>query len=138
MSPRSAEFMEAGRRRLALARTALKTDPSGALSAAYYAMLYAARAALSERDIHARTHAGTWHELRRVFGETGLLDLELIAEAQRVQPEREQSDYDAWTAPAEEAERVIELAERFIEAVGSATDDQPPQSEPPEGRSSGS
>jgi uncharacterized protein (UPF0332 family) len=31
-----------------------------AVSTAYYAMLYAARAALSERDVNARTHAGTW------------------------------------------------------------------------------
>lgn len=112
--------MEAGKRRLALARAALGTDPSGGLSAAYYAMLYAARAALSERDTHARTHAGTWFELRRLFGEAGLLDIDLIAEAQRVQPEREQSDYDAWAAPPEEAQRVVELAERFLDAVRSA------------------
>jgi uncharacterized protein (UPF0332 family) len=117
MSPRSAEFLEAGRRRLALARSSIDTDPAGAVSAAYYAMLYAARAALSERDIHARTHVGTWHELRRAFVEPGLLDSQLVTEAQRVQSEREQSDYDAWAAPAEEARRVIELAEKFFDAV---------------------
>ncbi len=50
MSPRSAEFLQAAERRLTLARTAGQ-DPAGALSAAYYAMLYAARAALSEQDI---------------------------------------------------------------------------------------
>ncbi|MBW8060794.1 MAG: HEPN domain-containing protein, partial [Solirubrobacterales bacterium] len=32
---------------------------AGAVSIAYYAMLYAARAALSEDDEHARTHGGT-------------------------------------------------------------------------------
>jgi uncharacterized protein (UPF0332 family) len=73
-------------------------DPSAAVSLAYYAMLYAARAALSERDLSARTHAGTWHELRREFVDTGELDEELVARAQRTQPEREQADYDAWTA----------------------------------------
>jgi len=128
VSPRSAEFLEAGTRRLALARASIETDPSGALSAAYYSMLYAARAALSERGIHARTHAGTWHELRREFVEPGLLDVELVTEAQRVQSEREQSDYDAWTAPAEEVRRVIELADRFLGAVRSAIGDGPPSS----------
>lgn len=113
-------------RRLALARASIEADPSGALSAAYYSMLYAARAALSERGIHAETHAGTWNELRREFAEAGPLDVQLVTEAQRVQAEREQSDYDAWVAPAEEAQRVIELAERFMRAVQSAIGDTPP------------
>ena len=43
MSPRSAEFLEAARRRLSAAVAALDDDPSAALSLAYYAMLYAAR-----------------------------------------------------------------------------------------------
>jgi uncharacterized protein (UPF0332 family) len=54
MSPRSAEFLEAANRRLMLARGALAEDPAGAISAAYYSMLYAARAALSEQDVYAR------------------------------------------------------------------------------------
>jgi hypothetical protein len=55
VSPRSIEFLEAPERRLGLARAAIGQDPAGALSAAYYAMLYAARAALSERDVYAKT-----------------------------------------------------------------------------------
>ena len=51
MSPRSEEFMAVARERAALAATALGAgSPGGAVSAAYYAMLYAARAALSEED----------------------------------------------------------------------------------------
>lgn len=120
MSPRSAEFLEAASRRLALARSAIDEDPAGALSAAYYSMLYAARAALSERETHSRTHAGTWHQLRQEFVEPGLLDARLVTEAQRVQSEREQADYDAWLAPVDEARRVIALAEEFLAAVSSA------------------
>src|SRR3954451_16725309 len=41
-----------------------------AVSTAYYAMLYAARAALSERDRHARSHAGTWGLFREEFALT--------------------------------------------------------------------
>lgn len=109
--------MEAARRRLAAAKVAVEQDPSTALSAAYYAMLYAARAALSERDTSARTHRGVWHEFRAAFVESGEVDAELAAEVQKLQPEREQADYDAWSAPAAEAGRAIEMAERFLAAI---------------------
>lgn len=117
MSPRSSEFLEAARRRLAAAEVAAAEDPSTALSAAYYAMLYGARAALSERDASAKTHRGTWHEFRSTFVEDGTIDPELAAEVQKIQPEREQADYDAWSVPAEEAQRAIELADRFLTAI---------------------
>ncbi len=109
--------MQAARRRLAAAKAAVEDDPSTALSAAYYAMLYGARAALSERDSFSKTHRGTWHEFRASFVESGEIDAELAADAQKVQPEREQADYDAWSAPPEEARRVIDLAGRFLDAV---------------------
>jgi uncharacterized protein (UPF0332 family) len=117
VSPRSTEFLQAARRRLAAAEVAAPLDPSTALSAAYYAMLYAARAALSERDISAKTHKGTWHEFRGAFVECGEIDAVLTAEVQKIQPEREQADYDAWFAPAEETQHAIELAHRFLDAI---------------------
>ena len=80
VSPRSSEFLQAARRRLAAAEVALEQDPSTALSAAYYAMLYGARAALSERDTSAKTHRGTWHEFRGAFVESGRIDADLAAE----------------------------------------------------------
>jgi uncharacterized protein (UPF0332 family) len=113
VSPRSSEFLQAARRRLAAAEVVVDEDPSTALSAAYYAMLYAARAALSERGISAKTHRGTWHEFRLAFVETGKLDAGLAASVQRIQPEREQADYDAWAAPAEDASHAIEVARGF-------------------------
>jgi uncharacterized protein (UPF0332 family) len=122
VSPRSSEFLQAARRRLAAAGAALDEDPSTALSAAYYAMLYGARAALSEGDSSAKTHRGTWHEFRSTFVERGAIDAELAAEVQKIQPEREQADYDAWSAPAEEAQRAIELAERFLTAIEALFD----------------
>lgn len=117
MSPRSSEFLHAARRRLAAAAVAVDEDPSTALSAAYYATLYGARAALSERDSSAKTHRGTWHEFRRAFVDDGSIDANLAAEVQKLQPEREQADYEAWSAPAEEARRAIKLADRFLTAV---------------------
>ena len=117
MSPRSVEFLAAARRRLDTARDARKTDAGSALSLAYYAMLYAARAALSERDTYAKTHSGTWDRFHREFVDGGEFDAELASEARKIQPEREDADYEAWAVPAEEAERVIELAGRYISAV---------------------
>jgi len=117
VSPRSDEFLQAARRRLAAAEAAIGEDPSTALSAAYYAMLYGARAALSELDTSAKTHRGTWQQFRSAFVESGRFDAELAAAVQKIQPEREQADYDAWSAPAEEAERTIELAHRFLRAI---------------------
>jgi uncharacterized protein (UPF0332 family) len=122
VSPRSSEFLEAAKRRLAAAEVALAQDPSTALSAAYYAMLYGARAALSEQDTSARTHRGAWHEFRRAFVESGRIDADLAAEVQKMQPEREQADYDAWAAPEAEARRAIGLARRFLEAIDGLLD----------------
>ncbi len=109
--------MLAARRRLAAAETVVQEDPATALSAAYYAMLYCARAALSERDIHAKTHRGTWHELRRLFVEDGAIDADLVTAVQKLQAGREHADYDAWSAPEAEARQAIELARRFLDAV---------------------
>ena len=61
MSPRSEEFIEQARERLADAQKILGlVHPAVAANTAYYAMLNAARAALSERGEHAKTHSGTW------------------------------------------------------------------------------
>jgi uncharacterized protein (UPF0332 family) len=117
VSPRSGEFLQAARRRLAAAEAVVGEDLSTALSAAYYAMLYCARAALSERGIQARTHRGTWHELRSAFVASGEIDGDLVADVQKLQPEREQADYDAWPAPAEEARRAITLAHELLDAI---------------------
>ncbi|HTR73440.1 MAG TPA: HEPN domain-containing protein [Solirubrobacteraceae bacterium] len=123
MSPRSDEFLVAAKRRLASAEMLVEEDPSGALSAAYYAMLYAARAALSERETSARTHRGTWHEFREAFVASGEIDEALTTEAQKFQPEREQADYEAWFAPVEEAQRAIMVAHRFLKAVEALFDE---------------
>lgn len=67
--------------------------------------------------MYARTHRGTWHEFRRAFVDTDEFDRDLATTAHNVQPEREQADYDAWAAPAEEARRVIELGRAFLAGI---------------------
>jgi uncharacterized protein (UPF0332 family) len=57
-----------------------------------------------------------------LFAATGELDGNLASAAQSTQPEREQADYDAWDAPAEDATRIIATAERFLAAVRDLID----------------
>jgi uncharacterized protein (UPF0332 family) len=117
MSPRSEEFMSSARARLASARAALEVDPAGSISLAYYATLYAARAALSEQDQYAKTHGGTWHLFYTSFVAPGTFDAELHARATDLQKAREAADYEA-AAPSEaEAREAVEQAERFVTAI---------------------
>ncbi len=118
MSPRSVEFMDQARDRVALARVALASGHlEGAVSAAYYAMLYAARAALSERDEYARTHGGTWHLFHERYVTTGAFDQHLHAMAHDAQRTREEGDYEAITPDRGEAERIVAGAADYIAAV---------------------
>jgi uncharacterized protein (UPF0332 family) len=117
MSPRSTEFLDAAHRRLAMARRGLGVDPASVVSLAYYAMLYAARAGLSERDLYAKTHGGTWYLFRDTFVLTDQFDGALAAAVQKTQPDRERADYEAWAATDADAEAIVELAARFIAAV---------------------
>jgi uncharacterized protein (UPF0332 family) len=91
------------------------------VSTAYYAMLYAARAALSEAERHARSHAGTWGLVREQFVLTGNFDESLWKAAQRAQARREASDYGAAVFDREEARELVATARRFVEAVERLT-----------------
>ena len=118
MSPRSAELLELARRRLAQARVDVEAGyPDGAISAAYYSMLAAARAALSERNRNAKTHSGIWHLFHEVFVATGQFEQRVFAEGPRAQQLRWASDYEGEEFSAEEAREVIGAAQRFLSDV---------------------
>lgn len=110
--------MEQARQRLSDAQKILGlAHPAVAVNTAYYAMLNAARAALSERDEHAKTHSGTWTLFSATFVATGEFDQKLSALARRAKDAREKGDYEADPSSAEEAERLVEGAAEFIAAV---------------------
>lgn len=88
-----------------------------AVSVAYYAMLNAARAALSEDDEHSRTHRGTWHLFHDRYVATGAFDEGLHSLATSAQRTRERGDYEAITPDPAEAEKVVEGASDFVDAV---------------------
>jgi uncharacterized protein (UPF0332 family) len=118
VSPRSEEFMREARERLRGAELALSGEAHGlAVSAAYYAMLYAARAALSEEDLNAKTHGGAWNLFRQRFVITGRFEPALLDTAVRRQELRGDADYDARAIPNEEARAVLDEAKAFVAAV---------------------
>lgn len=117
MSPRSDEMMAIARERLRAAPAVLAISPGAALSLAYYAMMNAARAALSERDTYAKTHSGLWNRFWQVIVEEQGFDRELATAARDLQEKREDADYNAWPAPEADAREAIELATRFLAAI---------------------
>jgi uncharacterized protein (UPF0332 family) len=118
VSPRSEEFIEQARDRLAAAQEALAAGHLGvAVSVAYYSMLYAARATLSEDDENARSHRGTWNLFRIKYVTTGAFDAALFTKAQHTQVAREAGDYQAVNPTAEQAEEYVAAAEKFLAAV---------------------
>lgn len=118
MSPRSEEFIEQARDRLAMAREVLAAGHhAGAVSAAYYSMLYAARATLSEDDENARSHRGTWNLFRIKYVTTDAFDAALFTKAQHAQVAREAGDYQAVNPSAEQAEEYVAAAGEFLAAV---------------------
>lgn len=118
MSPRSEEFMAQARERLEGAQHSLGAGHLAiAASAGYYAMLYAARAALSERDLYAKTHSGTWTLFSEQFVNSGEFDPELSAKATSAQHTREQGDYEARPPSSDQAEEVVRDASLFIAEV---------------------
>jgi uncharacterized protein (UPF0332 family) len=110
--------MSAARNRLANARDDLEGDHlAGAASAAYYAMLYADRAALSEADCYAKTHSGVWSLFSEQFVLPGKFDRELAREASAAQTVRELGDYEAKPPSRTDAQQLVSSAHRFVNAV---------------------
>lgn len=119
MSPRSEEMLAQAHERLAAARDLLVTGhPETAASAAYYAMLYAARAALSEHDRYAKSHSGVWSQFGELFVHPQRFPAELARQAAQARRTREQGDYEAVGLALADAEQLTANAERFVAAVG--------------------
>ena len=123
MSPRSEEFLAGADERLRGARAALAADaPGPAVSAAYYATLYGARAVLSELDRNAKTHTGTCALFAECFVASGRFDAELARAAGRLRDVRLRADYDALAIEAADAAEWVATAERFVAAVRELLD----------------
>lgn len=110
--------MQSARERLADAQKIVEvTHPALIVSAAYYAMLNAARAALSEHGLFAKTHSGTWTLFSERFVATGAFDREVFGFTGRAQEARQEGDYQAKPLSPELARELLDAADRFIAAV---------------------
>ncbi len=110
--------MEQARERLSDAQKILGlVHPAVTLNTAYYAMLNAARAALSERGKHAKTHSGAWTLFSETFVASGEFDQGLSTLARRAKEAREKGDYEAAPPSAQEAAEFVEAAGEFVAAI---------------------
>jgi uncharacterized protein (UPF0332 family) len=118
VSPRSEEYFWRARRSLREAELLLREHLSeGAISRAYYAMVEAAQGALSERNVHPKTHDGLWTRFSNEFVKSGPLDRSWPAVVARAQGLRERGDYEAEQIEGELAEEIVRGASDFIDAV---------------------
>lgn len=64
------------------------------VSGAYYCMYYAAKALLSLKDIHPRTHRGVLSQFGLEFVKTGIIEEYYAKAITAAQERRERADYD--------------------------------------------
>lgn len=103
--------------KLKAARTLTDDDfRDDAVSRAYYAMFYAAKAALLSVGVTVKTHGGVNSEFGRLFVTTGRIEQRYQAMLSQAGEDRLRSDYAPKTRPARESvERIIRDAEVFID-----------------------
>lgn len=85
------------------------------VSRAYYAMFYAAKAALLAEGIDLRRHSSAVTKFRELFVITGRVDAEYLRYLGRAQSARERSDYAPFTPLSREGtEEILNTAGEFI------------------------
>jgi len=96
-----------------------------AISRAYYSMFYATKALLRTRNIVTKTHKGLISKFGLEFVKNGEIGEEYASMISTVEERRERADYDAYYEPSgDEAEKIIEDAEGFLELIKEAKADR--------------
>lgn len=95
------------------------SDVAGAINRAYYAMFYAARAALGSRDIEltSRKHGTLVAQFSRHCIKDGPLPGSLGRMINDAQKLRHVADYDSPSPSREDAEWAVRAAREFVAAV---------------------
>ncbi len=109
-----------GRQELGAAEALLDAGfPAQAVSRAYLAGFHAASAALAALGERPATSTGVISAFgRHVVGEAGV-DHEIGRSLRRLYEDRREVDYGLAEAPAEEARRAVDDAERLVEATAA-------------------
>ncbi|MGC9445136.1 MAG: HEPN domain-containing protein [Candidatus Methanospirareceae archaeon] len=88
------------------------------ISEAYYSMFHAAKALLAVRGLFSKTHVGVISQFGLQFVNEGLIEEWYAKSLTKAQSKREKADYDIFYEPSnEEAESVLEDAEKFLERI---------------------
>lgn len=89
-----------------------------AVSRAYYAMFYAAKAALLAEGVDLRRHSSAVTKFRELFVVTGRVDAEYLRYLGRAQSARERSNYAPFV-PLDKhgAKEVLDAAESFVKKI---------------------
>jgi uncharacterized protein (UPF0332 family) len=89
-----------------------------AVSRAYYAMFYAAKAALLTEGVDLRRHSSAVAKFRELFVVNGRVDAEYLRYLGRAQSARERSDYAPFAPLDKEGAReIVNAASVFIEKI---------------------
>lgn len=89
-----------------------------AVSRAYYAMFYAAKAALLAEGVDLRRHSSAVTKFRELFVITGRADAEYLRYLGRAQSARERSDYAPFVPLSKEGtEEILNTAGEFIAKI---------------------
>ncbi len=113
-----ASLMDRARRSLRSARNILDDgDHDFAVSRAYFAMFYAGSAALLAQGIKRSKHAGVIAAFGQYLVKTGTFSLEYQTALQAAFNSRGAGDYGGVFPDREEAERRLEQADKFVDAV---------------------
>lgn len=89
-----------------------------ALSRAYYAMFYAAKAALLSEGVDLRKHSSAVAKFRELFVITGRVDAEYLHYLGQAQSARERSDYAPFAPVSKEGtEEILNAADAFIAKI---------------------
>lgn len=89
-----------------------------AVSRAYYAMFYAAKAALLSEGVDLRKHSSAVTKFRELFVVSGRVDAEYLRYLGRAQSARERSDYAPFVPPSKEGtEEILQTAEVFVKKM---------------------
>ncbi len=115
-SARVAWLIQRARRVLRTGRLALgDKDYSSTINRAYYAVFYAANAALSTLGLERSKHSGVISEFRAQFVKTGLIEPTYSQFYGDTMDARQSSDYDFMLEPAaEQAAAALDEAHQFV------------------------
>ena len=112
------ELASRAERSLVAARRLLEAgDYDFAISRAYYAMFYVARALLLTRDVRRSKHSGVLAAFGSEFVRSSELPAELFALLRDGFEDRGESEYGLATISEDQARAGIEGAHRFVRAV---------------------